>query len=166
MDNMPILGPFTRSSYFFIHLHQNTTQLSAGKLHSLYKIWHFHFAFATPLMSFIANARLASEIKVAGHESIDPVCKKGTRLHTIGCAKDVFKEENFFLALGEEGLTNARCGDIISFLKAIWDLYKRFIFIRFEEGEKFNKINILKVSRTNRPRVGGELKFECDADLH
>lgn len=37
-------------------------------------------------------------------------------VHAIGRAKDVFEGE-FFLTLGEEGLTDARCGDIILFFK-------------------------------------------------
>lgn len=36
-------------------------------------------------------------------------------VHVIGRAKNVFEGDNFFLAFGEEVLTDARCGDIIFF---------------------------------------------------
>ncbi|MBW2602839.1 MAG: NTP transferase domain-containing protein [Deltaproteobacteria bacterium] len=91
-----------------------------------------------PLLEYallrMAEAALSELVVMFGYKAIEIINHFGIRygnkriryviqkdqkglVHAIGCAKDVFEGENFFLALGEEGLTDARCDDIILFFK-------------------------------------------------
>jgi len=72
-------------------------------------------------------------------------------VHAMGCAKEGLDGEDFFLALGDEVLTGARCGDMIRMFKDAPDTFGVCGIVKVENRDQIRKT--YAVVKDDRDRI-------------
>ena len=125
-----------------------------------------------PLMEYVlfrmAVEDLSELLVVVGYKATDIINHFGIRyqgkriryvlqkeqqglVHAMGCAKEALEGEDFFLALGDEMMAGARCGDMIRLFKEDSDIFGLCGVVKAENSLQIQKT--YAIVKDNKDRI-------------